>query len=240
MSKQSDLVSVSQGSGGDPLYIDTTNDRVGVGTSSPQREVQIHDANATNAFLAINHTGVGSGAENGMLLGVDGNNDAIIHNYENSNMIFRTNDIERMRIDSAGRVTMPYQVGFKASGLTSAPSPPSIIVYNNVSAKGGFNRGGHYSTSTGRFTAPIAGVYLFSANAMGNSTDARLMLRIMLNSADAHQGSSSSNSSQYQDSSVTVALYMNANDYVEVKTEGPKGLHGIGQMEYYFTGLLIG
>jgi hypothetical protein len=35
MSKQSDLVSVSQGSGGDPLYIDTTNDRVGIGTSSP-------------------------------------------------------------------------------------------------------------------------------------------------------------------------------------------------------------
>jgi hypothetical protein len=41
MSKQSDLVSVSQGSGGDPLYIDTTNDRVGVGTSSPEGSLDI-------------------------------------------------------------------------------------------------------------------------------------------------------------------------------------------------------
>lgn len=77
---------------------------VGIGTSNPQREVQIHDANATNAFLAINHTGVGSGATDGMLLGVDGNNDAIIHNYENSNMIFRTNDIERLRINGSGAI----------------------------------------------------------------------------------------------------------------------------------------
>jgi hypothetical protein len=35
MSKQSDLVSVSQGASGDPLFIDTANNRVGVGTSSP-------------------------------------------------------------------------------------------------------------------------------------------------------------------------------------------------------------
>jgi hypothetical protein len=35
MSKQSDLISVSQGAAGDPLFIDTANNRVGVGTSSP-------------------------------------------------------------------------------------------------------------------------------------------------------------------------------------------------------------
>jgi hypothetical protein len=35
MSKQSDLISVSQGAAGDPLFIDTVNDRIGIGTSSP-------------------------------------------------------------------------------------------------------------------------------------------------------------------------------------------------------------
>jgi len=41
MSKQSDLVSVSQGASGDPLYIDTTNDRVGIGTSSPSYPLEV-------------------------------------------------------------------------------------------------------------------------------------------------------------------------------------------------------
>ena len=35
MSKQSDLISVSQGAAGDPLFVDAANNRVGVGTASP-------------------------------------------------------------------------------------------------------------------------------------------------------------------------------------------------------------
>jgi len=41
MSKQSDIVKVSQGAAGDPLFVDATNNRVGVGTSSPAANLDV-------------------------------------------------------------------------------------------------------------------------------------------------------------------------------------------------------
>jgi len=63
---------------------------------------------------------------------------------------------ERMRIDSDGRVTMPYQPAFSASLRTGASSVTGDIVFETVF----LNQGSHYSNSTGRFTAPVTGVYL--------------------------------------------------------------------------------
>jgi hypothetical protein len=64
---------------------------------------------------------------------------------------------ERMRIDSSGRVTMPYQPAFRAfTGTVFTGS--TVVVFDTTQ----FNTGNHYSTSTGRFTAPIAGRYFFT------------------------------------------------------------------------------
>ena len=56
MSKQSDLVSVSQGASGDPLYIDTTNDRVGVKTSSPASALHIDAADSAAGGFRMKNT----------------------------------------------------------------------------------------------------------------------------------------------------------------------------------------
>lgn len=225
---------------GTTFKVDSTNNRVAVGTSTPDSTFVVNGSGARQKITDGTNT-LSMGQFDGLTnqIGSAGRDLYLLTSGAN-NIKFGTNNTERMNLDSSGRLTLPYQVGFKASGLVSSPTPPSLLVYNDLSAYGGFNRGGHYSNTTGRFTAPIAGVYLFSANAMGNSNAGRLMLRLVLNSADAHQGSSSSNGSEYQDSSFTVAVYLNANDYVEVKLEGPKGLHGTNPLEYYFTGLLIG
>jgi C1q domain len=139
-------------------------------------------------------------------------------------------------MDQSGRVTMPYQPAFMAIGDgRSAYGPGTDFIYGTTR----FNIGNHYSTSTGRFTAPITGRYAFYANTMGDSTDARLMIRIVINGTDYHQGSSSSNGSQYQDSKLFVLAQLNAGDYVYVRNVGNKSTYDFNQLEQWFCGYLV-
>lgn len=63
--------------------------------------------------------------------------------------------------DGSGRVTMPYQPLFEAEGGTAHTNYGSgVRIFTGVRV----NQGGHYSATTGRFTAPIAGKYFFYAN----------------------------------------------------------------------------
>jgi hypothetical protein len=78
-----------------------------------------------------------------------------------------TDGIENIRFDVNGRVTMPSQPSFYArrtAGHLSAFT--GAIIFDSVR----FNVGNNYSTTTGRFTAPVSGTYLFSWSALPYST----------------------------------------------------------------------
>lgn len=79
-----------------------------------------------------------------------------------NNMGFYDGDTERMRIDSSGRVTMPYQPAFLARGnsTTTVGSNYADLIYPLVD----FNNGNHYNSTTGRFTAPVSGYYVFTGH----------------------------------------------------------------------------
>lgn len=79
-----------------------------------------------------------------------------------------TSATERMRINSSGYVTIPNQPimwasSFGLSGTAGAANP--LILTTSV-----LNIGGHFNTSNGRFTAPIAGRYqvIFTALKQGS------------------------------------------------------------------------
>ena len=86
---------------------------------------------------------------------------------------------ERMRIDNAGRVTKPYQPCFTARAPQNTSgggnsNGGTVSSGNLIFAASAFNNGSHYSTSNGRFTAPVTGHYYFSFSLLwddsGNGT----------------------------------------------------------------------
>jgi len=141
------------------LAVDATNNRVGIGTSSPNADGRL---DVVGGRIRQQYTG----ASAGMLFGqYDSSGTAHVTNQANAVLWFGTNNIERMRIDSSGRVTMPYQPSFCAVSTTStniAAGTPVIVPLGATLV----NVGSHYNTSTYRFTAPIAGQYEFSLSAM--------------------------------------------------------------------------
>jgi hypothetical protein len=73
--------------------------------------------------------------------------------------IQHTNGTAALNIDSSGRITYPNQPSFRVSRSNTTALSAGVVAFDNVF----HNIGGHYNTSTGRFTAPVSGVYFISA-----------------------------------------------------------------------------
>ena len=84
-------------------YFDT-NGNVGIGTSSPARQVHLHDADGDNNLHITNVTTGATATDGFSIVSQSSTNDVILNQRENSNLIIHTNATERMRIDNSGNV----------------------------------------------------------------------------------------------------------------------------------------
>lgn len=144
---------------------------------------------------------------------------------------------EFMKIDGAGRVTMPYQPAFYAMMNNTILTSTAAIVFEDVYV----NRGGHYNSSNGRFTAPIAGTYCFSANFLKRGGAGRLLF----NKNDVYYGSGASQVYQGTTSEIpmaaTIIITLAAGDYVTVIASIDAGdVYGNANSHNGFSGFLLG
>jgi hypothetical protein len=125
-----------------------------------------------------------------------------------------TGGVERMRINSSGYVTKPYNPSFLAyrAGANTAISSGT----NSVPLDGTvYNISSSYSTVNTRFTAPVAGTYQFNLCVNIYSTPGIMMVDLYVNGTEYIGGTRMSNTIN-GDNNITMstALYLNVNDYV--------------------------
>ena len=88
----------------DTLFVDSSLNRVGIGTSSPVGNLHVFNNGINGGQLHITNTTTGSTYNDGAVFGYDSSNDLVIINHEATNTKFYTDLTERVRIDSSGNV----------------------------------------------------------------------------------------------------------------------------------------
>ena len=161
------------------------------------------------------------------ILGQNNSDDVELNNFRSGNLLLKTNGSEKLRISSAGHVTKPQTPAFHVSRTAGNVGANNYVVFNTVS----YNNGSHYNNSDGKFTAPVTGIYFFSAWHFTGGTSA-FSLRI--------------NGSQFGEYAwddtggcATWVCSMNANQYAQIYAQGYTWR---GSPSYHngFCGYLIG
>ena len=138
------------------------------------------------------------------------------------------------------------------SGIVSNPGKPSFSAYASVATLDAtrtmpydvarVNVGGHYNTSTYRFTAPVAGTYLFSIYDIGFA-GYTTRFDLMKNGASQEDASNAhqlraNNTTDYSTATSFWLVSAAVNDYFEVRIYAGRS-HGT--VEYsWFQGFLVG
>ena len=140
-------------------------------------------------------------------------------------------------VDSSGRILMPQRPAFHAStnGAGSASYfTPGVAVFPHADV----NVGNCYSTSTGKFTAPIAGTYYFSGMMLGN-LNTRLFFQLRKNNSviNGTQIETVAVASQYQTGFSDCVVTLAVNDLVHLQLTNN---NAYGSQYASFKGYLLG
>ena len=257
----------NDGSTGNIERLRITNDgKIGIGHHSAAqivKELTIRPANdggimigrpgdtvtPINAHLLLTTTSAGQAFPSGEAYTVKYNTrncDAIFTTYEGGgtggNISFQTgvgngNQAERLRITDAGYVLKSDTPAFQCKLSTATGANfNGYLVFNSVR----FNIGNHYSSSNGRFTAPVDGRYLFSwyTNMLRDGGTGSLWADWYVNGGAQGNRMYTHYSGAWELIGGTIIMDLNSSDYVQIYT-GTSG-NWDGGSYGAFSGYLLG
>ena len=150
--------------------------------------------------------------------------------------IQHTNGTDAMTIDSSGRVGLSSPVAFYVRSGNSNTSSGNIITSWSTPV---VNEGNGFSTSTGRFTAPVAGSYVLSFTLLADPDTTQTNIYLRKNGSYYMKAREDTQNSRYQTISGTAVMSMAVNDYADLLTSG-NDLGGHNDEWQHFTGFLLG
>jgi len=203
----------------------------------------------TNSLVVSGITTVAAGSTAAPSITPTGDSNTGIFFPSADTIAFAEGGVEALRIDSSGRVTMPYQPGFKI-GVNSRNATGSVRILSTdagdtfQTTRDYFNTGSHFTTSNGRFTAPVAGTYMFILSVMRNAANgsAAFDIRIQKNTSSGTSTNmfariyAGSYTSDYQQSMLVTTTELSANDYVNVVIGANTSIYND---DTYFAGHLM-
>ena len=211
---------------------------IGINTSTfPANGTNLKVSNGTISRILLDKTGTNSRSFS------IGNGGTYLNVYD------ETADAERLRIDSSGRVTMPYQPGFKISVGNRTATGSGRILSTDAgdtfsSNRDCFNTGNHFTTSNGRFTAPVAGRYMFIFSFMRNAANGSdINVRFQKNTASGESQNmygriyAGAYTSNYQQSIGVTITQLSVNDYVNLFIAANTSIY---DDDTFFAGHLLG
>ena len=219
---------------------------VGIGTSSPARQLTVSNSGA--ALLLLESTG----DDNGQILfgdSADGTVGKVGYSHSTNHMFFNTNGSEAMRINSSGHITTPKNPRFLATKSANSSWANAKIAFET----GRIDNANNYDTTNSRFTAPVAGCYYFFVNltilAGTDGSDDTMYWGLYKNGTAQEttqdnwrwQSRSGGSGVEFR-SSFSAIIDLAANDYVEVHSSGISTTNGFIRGAGYsnFGGYLIG
>jgi hypothetical protein len=176
------------------LKIDAANNRVGVGTISPNATLDVngstrsgYDTDTTSYFgrSAVGYCGhanamsiahIDSNSNGGYALLQESNGQTMLNSASGQSVHIRQGNTDKLVINSSGYLKYNNQPRFSAysiysNGYYGAFSGGPVVLGNTF-----YNVGSHYNTSTGAFTAPVTGHYRFSLTPFNNASGRQISL----------------------------------------------------------------